>query len=148
MKKKIAIFTGNRAEYGLQKPILQALKDNSNTNYYLIVSGSHLEKKFGKTINEIKKDKFKISHLIKLKNTKIKNLTYTPIIISELINILTCSSYKEINKCDKEFGKKIYDNIKRIATTKKKDCSGISNKCIFKHMDILEIIKKITLTIN
>jgi UDP-hydrolysing UDP-N-acetyl-D-glucosamine 2-epimerase len=95
MKKKIAIFTGNRAEYGLQKPILQALKDNSKTNYYLIVSGSHLEKKFGKTINEIKKDKFKISHLIKLKNTKIKNLTYTPIIISELINKI-CFFLKKI----------------------------------------------------
>ena len=31
--KRIAIFTGNRAEYGLQIPILRAIDDNPNLEY-------------------------------------------------------------------------------------------------------------------
>ena len=63
-------------------------------------------------------------------------------IISELIYILITSSYNEINENNKIFAKSIYDNIKRIATLKKKDSPGITNKCIFKHMDIFEMINK------
>ena len=60
MKKIIAVFTGNRAEYGLQYPVLKAIDNHPNLEYRLIVSGAHLEKDFGKTIEEIKKDGFKI----------------------------------------------------------------------------------------
>ena len=34
MKQKIAIFTGNRAEYGMQKPIIEALKKVRNLIIY------------------------------------------------------------------------------------------------------------------
>ena len=62
-------------------------------------------------------------------------------IIAELISILITQCYSEINKIDNEFGKYIYNIIKKNATIKKKECPGISNKCIFKHMDIFEEIK-------
>ena len=61
MKKKIAIFTGNRAEYGLQYPIIKAVSRHKDLDYQLIVSGAHLDNNFGKTINEIKSDGFKVS---------------------------------------------------------------------------------------
>ena len=48
--KRIAIFTGNRAEYGLQIPILRAIDNNPNLEYYLIVSGAHLDPSFGSTV--------------------------------------------------------------------------------------------------
>ena len=51
--KSIAVFTGNRAEYGLQYPILQALKAEKDIDYHLIVSGAHLDPNFGATLNEI-----------------------------------------------------------------------------------------------
>ena len=54
-KRKIAIFTGNRAEYGLQLPIIKAIDSHPKLDYSLIVGGAHLEKKYGQTINEIKK---------------------------------------------------------------------------------------------
>lgn len=60
VRRKIAIFTGNRAEYGLQKPILQAVKDHPDLDYYLIVSGAHLEANFGNTKKEIEADGFEI----------------------------------------------------------------------------------------
>ena len=49
--KKLTVFSGNRAEYGLLSPILKELQKNKNIKLYLIVSGSHLDKNFGKTIN-------------------------------------------------------------------------------------------------
>jgi len=60
MKRVVAIFTGNRAEYGLQKPIIQAIKNHPALEYRLIVSGAHLDANFGNTIKEIQKDGFEI----------------------------------------------------------------------------------------
>ncbi len=57
MKKRvIAFFTGNRAEYGLQKPIIEQIQNFPNLEYRLIVSGAHLENHFGNTLELIKKD--------------------------------------------------------------------------------------------
>ena len=67
MKKKIAIFTGNRAEYGLQVPILREIDKNPNLEYILIVSGAHLDPNFGTTINEIKEDGFNIHETVNIK---------------------------------------------------------------------------------
>ena len=84
-KKKVLVFTGNRAEYGLQYSIIDAIKKHRMLDYKLIVSGAHLEKKFGNTVNQIKRDGFKITSLIKLNSFNINNKVYTPIIISDAI---------------------------------------------------------------
>jgi len=61
MKKRvIAVFTGNRAEYGLQFPVLKAIDNHPELDYQLIVSGAHLDKNFGKTLDEIEQDGFHI----------------------------------------------------------------------------------------
>ena len=61
MKKKILIVTERRADYSKFKPVLDEIKKSRSLSYILIVTGSHLLKKYGYTINEIKKDGFKIS---------------------------------------------------------------------------------------
>ena len=67
MKKKvIAVFTGNRAEYGLQYPVLKAIDEHPNLEYKLIVSGAHLDKNFGSTLDEIAKDGFHIDAEVKI----------------------------------------------------------------------------------
>lgn len=60
MKRKIAIYTGNRAEYGLQFPIIKAVDAHPELEYYLLVSGAHLDENFGSTKNEIEKDGFTV----------------------------------------------------------------------------------------
>ncbi len=65
-KRTVAVFTGNRAEYGLQYPILKAIKEHPDLDYRLIVSGAHLEKDFGKTIQEIEDDGFEIAAEVKI----------------------------------------------------------------------------------
>jgi len=52
-KRKIAIFTGNRSEYGLLYSVIKSLSLEPSVEAYLIISGSHLSRKFGKTVNEI-----------------------------------------------------------------------------------------------
>jgi UDP-N-acetylglucosamine 2-epimerase (non-hydrolysing)/GDP/UDP-N,N'-diacetylbacillosamine 2-epimerase (hydrolysing) len=63
-KTKVAVFTGNRAEYGLQYPIIEALKKHAQIDCKLIVSGAHLDPNFGKTLSEIKQDGFFIDTLV------------------------------------------------------------------------------------
>lgn len=65
-KRKIAIFTGNRAEYGLQYPIIKAVSEHPDLEYYLLVSGAHLQEDFGYTAHEIEQDGFKIHSEVKL----------------------------------------------------------------------------------
>lgn len=65
-KRVVAVFTGNRAEYGLQYPILKAINAHNELEYKLLVSGAHLDSNFGSTLQEIKSDGFDIYSEIKI----------------------------------------------------------------------------------
>ena len=65
-KRKIAVFTGNRAEYGLQYPILKAIDEHPDLEYQLLVSGAHLDDNFGRTLDEIRDDGFNIYAEVKI----------------------------------------------------------------------------------
>lgn len=52
-KRKIIVFTGNRAEYGLLNPVIRELSSRVSLEIHLIISGSHLLKDFGRTVTEI-----------------------------------------------------------------------------------------------
>jgi UDP-N-acetylglucosamine 2-epimerase (non-hydrolysing)/GDP/UDP-N,N'-diacetylbacillosamine 2-epimerase (hydrolysing) len=65
-KRIIGVFTGNRAEYGLQYPILRAIEAHPELEYRLIVSGAHLDKDFGRTLSEIQNDGFTIHAEVKI----------------------------------------------------------------------------------
>ena len=67
MSRTVAIFTGNRAEYGLQFPILKAVDAHPKLDYRLLVSGAHLDDKFGRTLKEIGQDGFRIDAEIKIR---------------------------------------------------------------------------------
>lgn len=56
---RIAVVTFSRAEYGLIRWILQDIESDPALELQLIVSGTHLEKSFGLTIDEIHADGFK-----------------------------------------------------------------------------------------
>ncbi len=64
--RSIAVFTGNRAEYRLQVPILRAIAADPRLQYRLLVSGAHLKEDFGRTLNEIEGDGFTIHHEVKI----------------------------------------------------------------------------------
>jgi UDP-N-acetylglucosamine 2-epimerase (non-hydrolysing)/GDP/UDP-N,N'-diacetylbacillosamine 2-epimerase (hydrolysing) len=65
-KRIVAVFTGNRAEYGLQLPILRAIDAHPSLDYRLIVSGAHLDENFGRTLEEIEEDGYKVHAEVKI----------------------------------------------------------------------------------
>ena len=65
LRRKILIITERRADYSRFKPIINLIKKSKKLSYELIVTGSHLLKRHGFTINEIKKDNIKIHYQIK-----------------------------------------------------------------------------------
>ena len=69
---KILIITERRADYSRFKPILKIIKKNKQFDYVLVATGSHLLKKHGRTIDEIKKDRFKVIYKIKSFSDKNK----------------------------------------------------------------------------
>jgi UDP-N-acetylglucosamine 2-epimerase (non-hydrolysing)/GDP/UDP-N,N'-diacetylbacillosamine 2-epimerase (hydrolysing) len=75
-KRRIAIFTGNRAEYGLQYPILKAVDNHAGLDYVLLVSGAHLDSNFGRTLKEIHSDGFHIEAEVKI-NMNVDSRTST-----------------------------------------------------------------------
>ena len=65
---KITFLTTSRADFSILKPLIVSSKKDKYFNCQVVVSGSHLSKKFGYTIKDIIKSKIKISKKIKLKN--------------------------------------------------------------------------------
>jgi GDP/UDP-N,N'-diacetylbacillosamine 2-epimerase (hydrolysing) len=62
--RSILYITGTRADYGLMRHSLSMIDGSPELDLGLIVTGTHLNKKFGLTINEIKADKFDIVGLV------------------------------------------------------------------------------------
>jgi GDP/UDP-N,N'-diacetylbacillosamine 2-epimerase (hydrolysing) len=61
MKRKIAVITGTRADYGIFYHVLKEIEKHEALDLKLIACGMHLCPEFGMTINEIEKDGFEIS---------------------------------------------------------------------------------------
>ena len=66
-KRKIAVFTGNRAEYGLQYPILRAIATDPRLEYFLLAGGAHLQQDFGRTMAEIEADGFHVYREVEIR---------------------------------------------------------------------------------
>ena len=66
MKLEIGLVTVNRSDFGIQKKLIKELNTNKKINLHLIVTGSHFDKKYGYTVNEILEDKIKINHKFKI----------------------------------------------------------------------------------
>lgn len=58
--KKILAVTGTRADYGIYRPVFQAIAQSKNLNLSLVVVGMHLRPEFGHTVDQIRADGFRI----------------------------------------------------------------------------------------
>ncbi len=73
-KFKIGLVTVNRSDFGIQKELIKSLKKNNKIDFSLIVTGTHFDKKYGNTVDEIKKEKISIQHKFKNNLNKDDNL--------------------------------------------------------------------------
>ena len=54
--KNVAILTTSRADYSILRNLINLFKLSKKINFKLIVSGQHISKKYGNTLNEIETD--------------------------------------------------------------------------------------------
>ena len=64
--RRIAVFTGSRAEYGLLRHLIAAIAAEPGLDLQLIVSGSHLSERHGRTVAEIEADGLQPAALVPL----------------------------------------------------------------------------------
>lgn len=64
--KRIAVFTGSRAEYGLLRHLVRHISEDHDLELQLVVSGSHLSKRYGFTLSEIEADGIQPAALVPL----------------------------------------------------------------------------------
>ena len=64
--RKICVVTGTRAEYGLLAPLMSLLKQDSDIDFQLVVTGAHLSAQHGSTLKFIEQDGFVANELVDL----------------------------------------------------------------------------------
>ncbi|MBI5003537.1 UDP-N-acetylglucosamine 2-epimerase (hydrolyzing) [Candidatus Kaiserbacteria bacterium] len=63
-KLKIAIVAGSRGEWGYYQPIIREIEKHPDLDYGIIVSNMHLLDRFGSSIDEIRREGFKIDAVV------------------------------------------------------------------------------------
>ena len=66
MKRKVAVFTGTRAEYGLLYWLMKDIQSSDLLQLQVIVSGMHLSPEFGNTWQTIENDGFAIDAKVEM----------------------------------------------------------------------------------
>ena len=64
MKRKICVVTGSRAEYGILRSLMSAIKDDTALTLQVIATNQHLSKLQGETYKEIERDGFTIDYKV------------------------------------------------------------------------------------
>lgn len=67
-KRRIAIITGTRAEFGILETVIQAINRRRRIESRLIVTGMHLLRKFGHTIDEISGKGYSIDATVRMQS--------------------------------------------------------------------------------
>jgi len=62
----ICVVTGSRADYGLLQPVMAELRDDSEFDLSVVVTGTHLASEFGLTYQEIEADGFAIDARVEI----------------------------------------------------------------------------------
>jgi UDP-N-acetylglucosamine 2-epimerase (non-hydrolysing)/GDP/UDP-N,N'-diacetylbacillosamine 2-epimerase (hydrolysing) len=64
--RRVAVMTGTRAEYGLLRGVMRRIQASESMKLQVIVTGTHVSRKFGHTMDEILKDGFKIDSVVRM----------------------------------------------------------------------------------
>lgn len=96
-KYRVAYATGSRADYGIVKNFLRLLDNDNDIKLSVLVTGSHLENKFGHSVDIIRKDGFKIELEVPLNIENDNNA-----------NVIHCMS-KALDSFGKYFERNKYD---------------------------------------
>lgn len=96
-KYKVAYATGSRADYGIVRNFLFYLNTDEEIDFSLLVTGTHMDEKFGKTVSVIEKDGFKIDLGVDL---KLNTQSTADVLESMAVAVREFGNYFENNKYD------------------------------------------------
>lgn len=65
-RRRIAVITGSRSEYGLLYWVLREIENDPDLELQLIITGMHLSPEFGLTVQEIERDGFQIHERVEM----------------------------------------------------------------------------------
>ncbi|MBM3949805.1 MAG: UDP-N-acetylglucosamine 2-epimerase (hydrolyzing) [SAR202 cluster bacterium] len=65
-RRHVMYITGTRADYGLMRDTLRAIDQHPRLRLSILVTGMHLLKEFGDTLQEVEKDGYPISHKVEM----------------------------------------------------------------------------------
>lgn len=75
-KRHVLVVTSSRADYGLLRPTLRALRADTQLKSEILVTGTHLSKRHGNTVDEIISDGFTIDHRVDLGLNSLNDSAY------------------------------------------------------------------------
>ncbi len=88
--KTIFAVTGTRADYGIQRPVYDAIRRSGKFRLKLVVTGMHLDVRFGSTVKEIRRDGFAIAAMVRTlpkEDTKLAMAKYVGATMMELATV-------------------------------------------------------------
>ena len=62
--RRFCVCTGSRSEYGILKPVMEAIARRRNLKLQVVAAGMHLSDEFGYTVRQIRRDGFKIGAVV------------------------------------------------------------------------------------
>ena len=77
MKRKICVVTGSRAEYGILRSLMKAIKDDPELQLQIIATNQHLSKLQGETYKEIERDGFIIDYKVYMADDEAPDIANT-----------------------------------------------------------------------
>ena len=117
--RKIAVFTGTRAEYGLMYWIIKALHEDNDVELQLIVGGMHLSREFGHTIDNIVNDGFPITEKIEML------VSDTPVGIAKAMGLGTISAAESFARLEPDVLVLLGDRFEALAVAQAAMCARI-----------------------
>lgn len=90
--RSVVFFTSTRADFGLLKPLIQELKDQSRLEIKIVATGTHCLEEFGDSTSEILNSGFTIDHQFEIFNhetTPLSSARATAIMLDESARYLS-----------------------------------------------------------
>ena len=77
IKRKICVVTGSRAEYGILRGLMKAIKDAPELKLQIVATNQHLSKLQGETYKEIERDGFTIDYKVYMADDEAPDNAHT-----------------------------------------------------------------------
>ncbi len=88
-RRRIAVLTGSRGEWGYIRPVLRLIEQDPDLDYEIIATNMHLLPEFGMSVHEIERDGFRVAERIYMTFDGYTSVTMTKSLACLLLELPT-----------------------------------------------------------